>query len=453
MNEPESHPIEGQTIIINSENEAGFQEDHLKIVGKILTDKEINFRTTKAALLGIWGHPEGVAINEVGRNTVLISLRNKLKGCWIATANRPKAWIDFKFERINNSYCLNFGIIGHGKKDCQKPMAKAAWDPQLPRYRPGLGVPRAPRIIVTEARSTEEEQFQKWEAQKTADTKQEDSLGGDKIRIEFESQGSGTHMENSLSSTQDRWRKLEKKYLQKLNQQFAHDKITNQIQADAIAPQKENRATQSTNSDSINQFNTGPMCMNEDRQDEQLPQQHSLTIMNEKEPESKHIHTIQDILQQKYGNTSNITPTSQDYITCCQYDASNINTTQQGEHKEEIKGNNKRKPEFKSSDQVAMQQTHEGAIYYVQLPEDDATMEREDQLKTRKDETEVWENELASSMHRSLNLKRGREITDKFTIEDFNQNQEQSLEIKKRKTNFMITMAEEAGLIKPHPQP
>ncbi|MED6195471.1 hypothetical protein PIB30_038159 [Stylosanthes scabra] len=65
---------------------------------------------------------------------------------WLTRSNLPKVWISFKYERIQDSYCLKCGIIGHNKKECNKPVAATVWNPLKPRYLPGLGVSRPPQI-------------------------------------------------------------------------------------------------------------------------------------------------------------------------------------------------------------------------------------------------------------------------------------------------------------------
>ncbi|KAL4305300.1 hypothetical protein AHAS_Ahas16G0064500 [Arachis hypogaea] len=46
-------------------------------VGKIIADKEINFKTINNVLMGIWKNLKGLSISEVGRNKVLISIEDK----------------------------------------------------------------------------------------------------------------------------------------------------------------------------------------------------------------------------------------------------------------------------------------------------------------------------------------------------------------------------------------
>ncbi|RYR34740.1 hypothetical protein Ahy_A10g049743 [Arachis hypogaea] len=58
-------------------------------------------------------------------------------GFWLATQNHQTLWVDFKYERIQDSYCLNYGVLGHTKKECSSPMAVASWDHMQPKY--GLG--------------------------------------------------------------------------------------------------------------------------------------------------------------------------------------------------------------------------------------------------------------------------------------------------------------------------
>ncbi|RYR01671.1 hypothetical protein Ahy_B06g080540 [Arachis hypogaea] len=67
-------------------------------------------------------------------------------GFWLATKNHQTLWVDFKYERIQDSYCLNCGILCHSKKECKNSMAMASWDPTKPRYGPGMGVIRAKAI-------------------------------------------------------------------------------------------------------------------------------------------------------------------------------------------------------------------------------------------------------------------------------------------------------------------
>ncbi|RYQ97122.1 hypothetical protein Ahy_B08g093127 [Arachis hypogaea] len=78
-------------------------------------------------------------------------------GFWLAREDLPNTWIEFKYERIQDSYCLKCGLLGHGRKDCQRPQAMASWDPSKPRYSAGLGVNKAKPLMYKEAWRTGEE--------------------------------------------------------------------------------------------------------------------------------------------------------------------------------------------------------------------------------------------------------------------------------------------------------
>ncbi|KAL4343744.1 hypothetical protein AHAS_Ahas11G0109000 [Arachis hypogaea] len=70
------HPIEGKTICLILNKNAGYVPDQLNLVGKVLSDKEVKFKICKNTLLGLWDNPTGVAITEAGRNKMLISFKD-----------------------------------------------------------------------------------------------------------------------------------------------------------------------------------------------------------------------------------------------------------------------------------------------------------------------------------------------------------------------------------------
>ncbi|MED6191763.1 hypothetical protein PIB30_003566 [Stylosanthes scabra] len=76
----EIHQIEEEEIEAIQGRDDGYEEENFNLVAKVLCKKELNFKTIKASLMGMWGQPEGVAITEVGRNQVLISFQNRSKG-------------------------------------------------------------------------------------------------------------------------------------------------------------------------------------------------------------------------------------------------------------------------------------------------------------------------------------------------------------------------------------
>ncbi|RYR26600.1 hypothetical protein Ahy_B02g060865 [Arachis hypogaea] len=52
-------------------------------MGKIISDKEISFKASKNALLGIWGNLENVFISEVGKKKLFFCFKDQKKGMQI----------------------------------------------------------------------------------------------------------------------------------------------------------------------------------------------------------------------------------------------------------------------------------------------------------------------------------------------------------------------------------
>ncbi|XP_072058121.1 uncharacterized protein [Arachis hypogaea] len=75
--------IEGKVIKLNRPGELGYKKDCLNVVGKLISDKEINFKTCKNALLGMWGNPQGVAVTDIGWKKMLFSFKDRKKGLQI----------------------------------------------------------------------------------------------------------------------------------------------------------------------------------------------------------------------------------------------------------------------------------------------------------------------------------------------------------------------------------
>ncbi|XP_016179513.2 uncharacterized protein LOC107622115 [Arachis ipaensis] len=249
-----TEPIEGTTITLNNQTSPGFQDDCVNLIRKIITNKEINYKTIKNSLMGMWGNLKNVAISEVGRNKVLVSFKDKRTGnriikngpwnvkrhlmnlqrwlygeaildvshdflefwiqvhglpieklnaetaksignmigivgevenpikegtlqrnflrirvainitqplqtgFWLNRGDKPKTWISFRYERLLDSYCFKCGVIGHEKKNCDKPVAMACWDTTKPKYEARLAVDRARPLYTTRE---EEEDWKK----------------------------------------------------------------------------------------------------------------------------------------------------------------------------------------------------------------------------------------------------------------------------------------------------
>ncbi|RYR74446.1 hypothetical protein Ahy_A02g009168 [Arachis hypogaea] len=75
--------IEGKVIKLNKPGELGYKKECLNMVGKIISDKEISFKTCKNALLGMWGNPQGVAVTDIGSKKMLFSFKDRRRGLQI----------------------------------------------------------------------------------------------------------------------------------------------------------------------------------------------------------------------------------------------------------------------------------------------------------------------------------------------------------------------------------
>ncbi|KAL4375116.1 hypothetical protein AHAS_Ahas05G0249600 [Arachis hypogaea] len=62
--------IEGKTISLQKTAQQEFKADCLNLVGKVITNKELAFKTIQNTLIGVWENPEGISISEVDKNKV-----------------------------------------------------------------------------------------------------------------------------------------------------------------------------------------------------------------------------------------------------------------------------------------------------------------------------------------------------------------------------------------------
>ncbi|XP_015957781.1 uncharacterized protein LOC107481938 [Arachis duranensis] len=75
--------IEGRVIKLNRPGELGYKKDCLNVVGKIISDNKISFKTCKNALLEMWGNPQEVAVIAIGSKKMLFSFKDRKKGLQI----------------------------------------------------------------------------------------------------------------------------------------------------------------------------------------------------------------------------------------------------------------------------------------------------------------------------------------------------------------------------------
>ncbi|KAL4350038.1 hypothetical protein AHAS_Ahas10G0102000 [Arachis hypogaea] len=73
-------------------------------------------------------------------------------GFYMARKNLPNICVHFKYERLQDCYCMNCGVIGHSKKECNKKMTMTVWNSDIPRYTHGLGVEQAKSLNKGEGR-------------------------------------------------------------------------------------------------------------------------------------------------------------------------------------------------------------------------------------------------------------------------------------------------------------
>ncbi|RYR08134.1 hypothetical protein Ahy_B05g075686 [Arachis hypogaea] len=75
--------IEGRVIKLNKPGELGYKKDCLNVAGKIISDKEISFKTCKNALLEMWDNPQSVAVTDIGSKKMLFSFKDRKIGLQI----------------------------------------------------------------------------------------------------------------------------------------------------------------------------------------------------------------------------------------------------------------------------------------------------------------------------------------------------------------------------------
>ncbi|KAL4274885.1 hypothetical protein AHAS_Ahas20G0051900 [Arachis hypogaea] len=107
------------------------------------------------------GNPEGVFISEVGCNKVLISFKNIWRDTWATEEheqrNRQNHWGHdgdcYRSGRSNEESSAHENFLkGYSKKECNKEIAMASWNPKVPRYTPGIGVDQAKSLNTGERR-------------------------------------------------------------------------------------------------------------------------------------------------------------------------------------------------------------------------------------------------------------------------------------------------------------
>ncbi|KAL4293064.1 hypothetical protein AHAS_Ahas18G0090700 [Arachis hypogaea] len=187
-----TEPIEGTTITLNTQPSPGFKQNCFNLIGRIITDRDLKFRAIKNSILEsilnvshdhmeFWIQAHGFPIKHLNKETAktirnLIGIVGEVEdpmknrtlkryflcfrdainitqplqaGFWLNKDNKAKIWINFKYERLQDCFCLKCGIIGHEKKSYSKPTTMACWDSTKPRYNNELATERM-RLLNTE---------------------------------------------------------------------------------------------------------------------------------------------------------------------------------------------------------------------------------------------------------------------------------------------------------------
>ncbi|MED6181502.1 hypothetical protein PIB30_019930 [Stylosanthes scabra] len=200
MAEPESHPIEGKTISIRFESAEGYKEETSILSGhrsnqipkpaKRETNPSQRFVRGHLINLQEWTGDESIydvnhdymnlwvqmhkipnymkekTANQIGNDlgTVLEIEEPRQNNILLRTFLRVLVEMNIKKPIPTGCccYCLNCGVLGHNKKQCQYAVAKSTWNPQISRYRPGLGANRAKKLMLVEETATGEEEILDW---------------------------------------------------------------------------------------------------------------------------------------------------------------------------------------------------------------------------------------------------------------------------------------------------
>ncbi|MED6185125.1 hypothetical protein PIB30_054011 [Stylosanthes scabra] len=170
---------EGKIITVNDNTAEEFKPDCYNLDGDMGADAwsstrkdELSHTHTARKIgkeLGVvtdWEEPtvDNVLARTFLRARVSINVCNPLTtGIWLNREKLPKVWVELKYERIHDCFCINCGIIGHNKKECRRSTVMSILFPNKPRFTPGLGVNKAKSLQALHGRkwrnwsSTEEE--------------------------------------------------------------------------------------------------------------------------------------------------------------------------------------------------------------------------------------------------------------------------------------------------------
>ncbi|KAJ1400226.1 Zinc finger, CCHC-type [Sesbania bispinosa] len=128
------------------------------------------------------------------RVKTLIDTKKPLStGCWVPRKGMPKAWIHFRYERLQN-LCYKCGILGHEQKECKQERIMESFNPSLPKFGPNLGVPPAKTMttLMKEKGLWKKSSNQKEGAMETSSSQEREKTNSPEPNEEDDSTDKGT---------------------------------------------------------------------------------------------------------------------------------------------------------------------------------------------------------------------------------------------------------------------
>ncbi|RYQ95594.1 hypothetical protein Ahy_B08g090950 [Arachis hypogaea] len=106
--------IEEKVIKLNKSGEMGYKKDCLNVVGKLISDKEMSFKTCKNALLGMWENPQGVAVQTLEGRRYYSASKTGRKGCRSFRMDHGMLWREgVSVFEVDHDF-MEFWIQVHG---------------------------------------------------------------------------------------------------------------------------------------------------------------------------------------------------------------------------------------------------------------------------------------------------------------------------------------------------
>ncbi|QHO18034.1 uncharacterized protein DS421_10g317100 [Arachis hypogaea] len=484
-----------------------FMEFWIQVHG--LPVERLNAETAKIIgdMIGIVGEvedpiKEGTLQRNFLRLRVAINITQPLQtGFWLNRGNKPKSWISFQYERLQDNYCFKCGIIGHEKRNCDKPQAMACWDPTKPKYGVELGTERARPLHSPREEEALEQQIRENEAARGDQTLEDEGVNSKstendpknqwvkeveeievtsgEIKIKETDGRGGEKMEEQrgdIPLPQGRWPEDRDIRLLNILGTAAHN--LRGIKGRSVMGGKEvSRKEKWTGPEGISQEKTriqdGPSNwmrpnspqVQDNRSKEMIEGKSNDKGLSKPQYPINLIHPGQDTIRAQRGGD-------------CQYDhpanplsgPSKQEMEKEGRQNEEGQEGDKNNVNLRwatreeagkwekkmSQEKKQAYKNQDGVTYYVELAPEDEFAESEASNKVNKD-MKIWEEILSIGMQYNLKIKRKREHSEIKALTNSNWDDDQ--ESRNSKRNKAVAQkeptykAEEAGPHMPPPQP